>query len=155
MSTEKTRCAGSGRSRFWTRLFRRRRAGHCRGRHDPRQSAYWAEKMVERMGKELGLDNTQRASLAGLKDKLLSLGRDMWDNRADRKKAFLDLLAQGRLDQDRAMALVTEKTRIVEGRAREMIAALAGFADGLDESQRRKLVEILEGGFGGFRHQCR
>ncbi len=143
MSTEKC----DNRGRFWGRFFRRH--GRCCKGRDP---AHKAEKMVKRMTNKLQLDDSQQTHLLSLKDKLLSLRSEMQGEKADHKKVFLDLLAQSRLDQDKAMAMITEKPQAMESRARELIAVVAEFADDLSDAQRRQLMDILESGLGGFRH---
>jgi Spy/CpxP family protein refolding chaperone len=126
-----------------------KKQGVCDG---PEGRANW---MVERISKKLDLDESQRDRLEQLRDRLLSMRERFAEARAQGREAVAELLSSPTLDQDRAQALVEQKTSFVSANSAELIAAFADFSDSLNDEQRGTLLEWLDhrGGHGfGHRH---
>ena len=86
-------------------------------------AAKWREKLIERAGKELQLDATQKQQLGVLFDRL----------------------------REQRNALVDEKTGAVRSKSPEVIAAAGDFYDGLKPEQQAKLRDWLQSrGHGPF-----
>lgn len=125
-----------------------KKKGFCDG---PEGRANW---MVERVSEQLELDDTQRDRLEQLRDRLLSMREQFADARTQGRAAVAELLAAPTLDQDRAQALIEQKTSFVSANSAELIAAFADFSDSLNEEQRATLLEWLERkGQHGFGHR--
>ncbi len=114
-------------------------------------SAKWRERVMERAGKELQLDDAQKQRLGVLFDKLREQ-RTAFVGATTHPRAELGTLIKGdKFDAARAAALVEEKTGAVRTKSPEVIAALAGFFDTLKPEQQQKLRDYLDKRHGWWR----
>jgi periplasmic protein CpxP/Spy len=106
-------------------------------------SAKMRARMLERAGKELSLDEAQKARLANLADKLheqrLALLPQGNDPRADMQA----LVAGTKFDREKALALVDAKTGALKSKSPEVITAAADFYDSLKPEQQLKVREFM------------
>lgn len=116
---------------------------------DPEKRAAW---MVEKVEKQLELDGNQVVKLQALSDQILALRTDMHQEKQQKKQQVLDLLSAQTLDQQAVIDMVTEKTRLVDSEAPNVIATLAEFTDSLDTEQKQELVDLLEWRLGHDHH---
>jgi hypothetical protein len=116
---------------------------------DPEKRAEW---VMERVENKLELSAGQVAKLDALFDELMLLRNDFHQEKEAKQQQLLDLVAADTLNQQTLLDMVMEKTQTVDQQAPAVITALAGFTDSLDNSQRRKLVEMLEWRLGGWHH---
>ncbi len=116
---------------------------------DPEQRAEW---IVERVSKRLDLTGDQITTLNQLKDRLLTFRSEMKQNRVKTREELASLFAAPQLDQNRIVSIVQEKTAVMNQRAPEFVAALAGFTDSLSEAQRQEALVMMEERFKHRRH---
>jgi len=115
--------------------------GHGYRHHEPGD---YAVRHIERLGKELSLNEAQTAKLNAVTETLRK-GRDTMRAKHDEKqKEVLALLDQPKLDRQRALGLVQQTTRDINDHAPEMIAAMGDFYDSLTPLQQQKLREEVK-----------
>jgi Spy/CpxP family protein refolding chaperone len=115
-------------------------------------AAKWRERLLERAGKELQLDEAQKQKLGAVFDKLREQ-RDALVGSTTNPRAELRSLVSGeRFDKARAQALVDEKTNAIRSVSPGTIDAMADFYDSLKPEQQAKLREFMDKrGRGGWR----
>ena len=114
-------------------------------------AAKWREKLIERAGKELQLDATQKQQLGVLFDRLREQRNALVGSAANPRDEVRALIAGDKFDRNRANALVDEKTGAVRSKSPEVIAAAGDFYDGLKPEQQAKLRDWLQSrGHGPF-----
>ena len=99
--------------------------------------------MIERMGKRLDLDETQKASLSSLGDKLLTIRKSFVQDREQHREAIGEMLAAPQLDRALAESMLAEKQQTFAEHGQTLINAFADFSDGLRPEQRTTLVETI------------
>lgn len=114
-------------------------------------SAKMRERMLERVGKELALDDAQKQRLVVLADKLKEQRAALVGNTTDPRAEFQALVAGPKFERDRAQSLVTVKTDALRSKSPEVIAAAADFFDGLRPEQQQKVREFLTKRHHGWR----
>ncbi|HWR78063.1 MAG TPA: Spy/CpxP family protein refolding chaperone [Thiobacillus sp.] len=115
--------------------------GHGYRHHEPGD---YAVRHIEKLGKELNLNEAQTAKLNAVSETLRK-GRDTMRAKHDEKqKEVLALLDQPKLDRARALGLVQQTTRDINDHAPEMIAAMGDFYDSLTPTQQQKLREEVK-----------
>jgi Spy/CpxP family protein refolding chaperone len=100
--------------------------------------------MIERMTDNLELNEAQVANLNNVKDTIMEARKKLRENRKDKGDQILSLLEQPTLDQDKAMAMLTEKGDAMKAEAPKVIAAIAGFYDSLTPEQQQTLRETIK-----------
>lgn len=113
-------------------------------------SAQMRERMLERAGKELKLDDAQKQRLATLADKLRE-SRTAVMGSTDPRADMQALVAGPKFDRANAQALVEAKTAAVRSKTPEVIAAAADFFDGLRPEQQQQVREFMNKRRGGNR----
>ena len=106
-------------------------------------AAKWRERAMDRAAKELQLDDAQKQRLGVLFDKLREQRSAIVGSTTNPRAELGALIRGDRFDATRAQALVEEKTGAIRRGSPEVIAALAGFFDGLKPEQQQKLREFL------------
>lgn len=100
------------------------------------------ERVLERAGRELKLDDAQKQRLAVLADKLHDQRAALMgptDPRAD----IQALVAGPKFDRASAQAMVEAKTAAVRAKSPEVIAAAADFFDSLKPEQQQQVREFM------------
>ncbi|CAN5482487.1 hypothetical protein BH11PSE9_BH11PSE9_09160 [soil metagenome] len=105
-------------------------------------SAKMRERMLERAGKELNLDDAQKQRLAVLADKLRD-SRTAVMGATDPRTEAQALVAGTTFDLQRAQALVDGKLGAVRGKSPEVIAAAADFYDSLRPEQQQQVRDFM------------
>lgn len=113
------------------------------GQMTPETVAEWRGKLLDRAGKELELDATQKQRLGVLFDKVDEQRVALMGSTADPKAAMQQLVAGERFDRSKALALMQEKTGAVQLKSPEVINAAADFYDGLNPAQQAKVREFM------------
>ena len=114
-------------------------------------AAKWRERMLERAGKELQLDDAQKQRLGVLFDRMREQ-RNALLGTAPNPRAELRALVDGeRFDKARAQALVDQKTQAIRAGSPQTIDALAEFYDSLKPEQQQKLREFMDRRGRGWR----
>jgi len=113
-------------------------------------SAKFKAKMVDRVGKELDLDATQKQKLGELADALRAQRTALVGSTTNPRAELQALVTGPTFDRARAQSLVDAKTAALQGKSPEVIAALAAFYDGLNPVQQQKVRDFM-----GKRHGWR
>jgi protein CpxP len=114
-------------------------------------SAKMRERMLERVGKELALDDAQKQRLVVLADKLKEQRAALVGSTTDPRAEFQALVAGPKFERDRAQSLVTAKTDALRSKSPEVIAAAADFFDNLKPEQQQKVREFITKRHHGWR----
>ena len=107
-------------------------------------AAKWRERVMDRAGKELQLDDAQKQRLGLLFDKLREQRSALIGSASNPRTEVGALIKGDRFDAARAQALVDEKTGAIRGKSPEVITAFAGFYDTLKPEQQQKLRDYVE-----------
>ncbi len=114
--------------------------------HSPMSDEKVAEfrvKMIDRAGKELELNEAQKAKLGVLADKLREQRLALMGAGDPRAQAQA-IVAGAQFDRAKAQALVEEKTAALRARSPEVIAAMADFFDSLTPTQQQKVRDFMQ-----------
>jgi Spy/CpxP family protein refolding chaperone len=113
-------------------------------------AAKFRTKMVDRVGKELQLDEAQKQRLTVLADKMREQRNALMGGPNDPRAEVQALVAGTKFDRERAQNLVTAKTDALRGKSPEVIAAAADFYDSLKPEQQLRVREFMakRGGHG-------
>ena len=120
--------------------------GHHRGgmhQMSEEDSTKMRTRMLERAGKELNLDDAQKARLATLADKLGEQRKALMPQGSDPRVEMQALVSGAKFDREKALAFVDTKTGAVKAKSPEVIAAAADFYDSLKPEQQLKVREFM------------
>ena len=108
------------------------------------------ERILDRAGRELKLDDAQKLRLATLADKLrdqrsalMATGAGTPGTPGDPRAEAQALVAGVKFDRERAQAFVESKTAAVRGKSPEVIAAAADFYDSLNPAQQQQVRDFM------------
>ncbi len=101
------------------------------------------ERMIDRVSRELTLDDGQKQRLGVLADKLREQRQALVGNTTDPRAEFQALVTGSTFDRARAQALIESKTNAVRTKSPEVIAAMADFYDSLKPDQQQKVREFM------------
>ena len=74
---------------------------------------------------------------------LLEIIQDVRSNRNEHREMVQQLLSEPTMDQVKVLQMVQQKTQVINDRAPQLIASLAGFLDSLDSEQKKELREHM------------
>ena len=126
-----------------------RYAGHGMAMNEE-DSAKFKARMVERVGKELELNEQQKQRLATLGDRLREQRIALIGKTTDPRAEIQALVAGPQFDRARAQAIVEDKTSAVRGKSPEVIAAAGEFFDSLTPAQQQKVRDFMQRRHGWF-----
>lgn len=107
-------------------------------------AAKWRERILERAGKELQLDDAQKQKLGAVFDRLREQ-RNAFVGSTQNPRAELRALVSGeKFDKARAQALIDDKTNAIRSGSPQTIDALADFYDSLKPEQQARLREWMD-----------
>lgn len=129
--------------------FAKRDGLHHFGFGDPAKRAEWVAEYID---DRLDLNIEQSAKLQALLDEFIAVRSEFKINRYQTRAEFLSLIQAPVLDQAELQAMVSEKIRVFEAQAANVIATIALFTDSLDRSQKAELLEMLERRFSRWHH---
>jgi protein CpxP len=104
------------------------------------------ERMIDRVSRELVLDDAQKQRLGVLADKLREQRVALMGapgSAADPRAELQSLVSGPTFDRARAQSLVESKTAAVRSKSPEVIAAMADFYDSLKPEQQQKVREFM------------
>jgi Spy/CpxP family protein refolding chaperone len=123
-----------------------------RGHHEASAEdiAKWRAKAIDRAGRELSLDDTQKQRLGVLFDTLAAQRSTLMAGTMPPKQVMGELIAGPSFDRAKAGSLVEEKTSALRAGSPQVIAAMGDFYDSLNPEQQAKVREFLakRGGWG-------
>lgn len=102
------------------------------------------EWVVDKVSKELELNDSQRIKLVEVKDQFIAVRKSMRSDREEARKEVLAMLKQPTMDREKVNALVNQKIAIVSEKSPSIIDAIGNFYDSLDDWQRAELSEFIE-----------
>lgn len=103
-----------------------------------------SERWVSHVESEFNLNAEQSQSLSDLKSLIIDIGREAKQGRRQQMTEVMDLMLADEMDQQQAIALVEDKTAIVENKATQIIVALADFSNQLSANQKREMRDKIE-----------
>ena len=106
-------------------------------------SSKMRERMLERAGKELKLDDAQKQRLVVLADKLREQRTALMGGTTDPRAELQSLVAGPKFDREHAQAFVEAKTGALRSKSPEVIAAAADFFDSLKPEQQQQVREFM------------
>jgi protein CpxP len=121
----------------------------CHRHREPEQRAEW---MMEKVSKELKLDQAQQAKFKVLSDEMLATRKAMKQEFGDDREQVLSLLEQPKLDQAKILGMVREHTQAINNSAPKVVAALGDFYDSLTLEQQAEVREFVKERHGHHRH---
>lgn len=101
------------------------------------------ERMIDRVSRELTLDDAQKQRLGVLADKLREQRLALVGSTTEPRAELQALVTGTTFDRARAQALVEAKTNAVRAKSPEVIAAMADFYDSLKPEQQQKVREFM------------
>ena len=107
-------------------------------------SAKFKARMVERVGKELELNEPQKQRLARLGERLRDQRLALVGKTTDPRAEVQALVAGPQFDRARAQAVIEEKTAALRGKSPEVIAAAGDFFDSLTPVQQQKVRDFMQ-----------
>jgi periplasmic protein CpxP/Spy len=114
-------------------------------------AARWRERMLERAGKELQLDDAQKQRLGVVFDRLREQRNALVGSTANPRAELRALVDGERFDKARAQALVDDKTNALRAGSPQTIDAMAAFYDSLKPEQQARLREFMDKRGRGWR----
>jgi protein CpxP len=114
-------------------------------------AAKYKERMVDRIGSRLALDDAQKAKLGALADQLRAQ-RQALTAGADPRTEIQSLLAGNTFDRAKAQAFIDAKTGAIQTKSPELIAAIGDFYDSLRPEQQQKVRDFMSRGRHGWGH---
>jgi Spy/CpxP family protein refolding chaperone len=109
-------------------------------------------KIVERVSKELDLNEPQKQGLSTLADKLREQRQALVGKTTDPRADIQSLVTGTQFDKAKALAIVEEKTSALQLKSPEVIAAAAAFYDSLNPVQQQKVRDFMQHRGRWFRH---
>ena len=129
-----------------------RHAGGGMAQMSAEDSAKWRERLLERAGKELQLDDAQKQRLGVVFDKMREQRNALVGSTTSPRAEMGALIAGATFDKARAQTLIEQKTGAVREKSPEVITATAEFFDTLKPEQQQKVRDFLaRGGHHGWR----
>ena len=102
-----------------------------------------AEYMTDMITENLELNDLQQNNLKELSETVLEVMNDVRSNRGDHMALMQQFLSEPTMDQARALNMVHQKTQIINDKAPQVIASIAGFLDSLDNEPNENLREHM------------
>ena len=109
------------------------------------------ERMIDRVSRELTLDDAQKQRLGVLADKLREQRQALVGNTSDPRAELQALVTGTTFDRARAQALIEAKTNAVRTKSPEVITAMGDFYDSLRPDQQQKVREFMSRRHRGWR----
>ncbi|MCU7922418.1 MAG: periplasmic heavy metal sensor [Candidatus Thiodiazotropha sp. (ex Dulcina madagascariensis)] len=101
------------------------------------------DRVTERIGKQLQLDDVQHLQLDQLKEKFVVIAHELRSDRSTYVDEAIDLLNTPALDREQAHTLLMRKQAQLASVSNELIDAFADFSDNLNQSQRNELQSMI------------
>lgn len=103
-----------------------------------------AEFVTDRIASKLELNESQKFQLSSLTDDVLELAGELKETKNGHKLLVQQLLSEPTLDQSKALEMIRQTTQMINDKAPETIASLAGFLDSLNADQKAELQGFIK-----------
>lgn len=110
-------------------------------RHHHGDAGICENRVIEKMTQKLSLNEDQVEKLKFATREIKKVKKDMKKNRKQVLVSIGEMLDQPKLDQERAISMLKNKTQTLNEKAPQVVAALAGFYDSLSPEQQNILRE--------------
>jgi Spy/CpxP family protein refolding chaperone len=107
-------------------------------------------KMVDKIGKKLALDATQKQKLDVLADQIIASHTAFSGKDTDPRAELQAMVAGAKFDRPRAQAMFEQKAQAVQGNGPQVISAFADFYDSLNTQQQQEVRERMQHRSGGW-----
>ncbi len=111
-----------------------------------------ADHIVEKITGKLDLNKEQVSKLEIVKNEFLSARKEMKEKKNQARTSISEILEQPRLDQDRILSMVSDKTQFINTKAPKIVSSMAGFYDSLSPEQQKMLREKFKDRMEHSRH---
>lgn len=101
-----------------------------------------AEFMIKRISSKLDLNDAQKQKLEAVKTTMMEQMKSHQENHP--KQKIKELLSAPKLDQEKAVSMVNERSEKMKQAAPKMIATIAEFTDSLNAEQRAEMQKMME-----------
>ena len=108
-------------------------------------------RMIERIGSKLDLDDNQSAALGTFAAEMLETRKLMKGDGGDLRAQMTELIVADRFDQGKALEMINERAAALQANAPVLVAAAAVFFDGLNAEQKEKIQSFSKK--SGWRHR--
>jgi protein CpxP len=116
--------------------------GACYPRdNSPEARVSWA---AERVADYLDLDRQQKRNLDRLRDELIYTSQDLREDGRTTGEEILVILAQNRMDRDKALAVINHRLDTMKARAPELVGRFGDFYDSLNPEQQAEVRKPVE-----------
>ena len=122
------------------------RYDHARGPMTEADAAKLRERVIDKVTRELALDEAQKAKLGAVADALKAQRAALLAGTADPRAELQSLVAGTQFDRAKAQALLEAKTGAVRDKSPAVVTALADFYDSLKPEQQQKVREVMARG---------
>lgn len=113
----------------------------CHRHREPEQRAEW---MMEKVSKELKLDQAQQEKLKTLSDEMLAVRKAMKKEFGNGREQLLALIDQPKLDQAKVLGMIQSHTQTINQRAPKIVAAMGDFYDSLSPEQQTEVRQFVK-----------
>ncbi len=100
--------------------------------------------MVSYIGSELSLNESQQKQLEVLSDKIIAVKSTFQAQGKPLHSKLKNLLEADKFDQQQILAMINQKTELVNQEAPAILAALADFLDNLNPEQKAEVIQFIE-----------
>ncbi|MDH3451856.1 MAG: Spy/CpxP family protein refolding chaperone [Gammaproteobacteria bacterium] len=101
------------------------------------------EHFISHVRDELDLTPEQTEALQAIRDEVWDIRQNVTQDKEAQQQALLAVIDGEIFDQGRALELVSQKTKLVEQYAPQVIVSLANFYDGLSAEQQAEVREHI------------
>ena len=108
-------------------------------------------RIIERIGSKLDLDDNQSAALETFAAEMLETRQLMKGDDGDLRAQMTELVIADTFDQSKALLMINDRAAALQANAPELIAAAAVFLDGLTTEQKEQIQSFSEK--AGRRHR--
>jgi len=103
-----------------------------------------AEFMTGKITEKLELNAVQQQNLQVLSVTILNIMSDVRSGRVEHMDTVQQMLSEPTLDQAKALEMIRQKTEMINKKAPDVVASIAGFLDSLDSEQKQQLREHMK-----------
>ena len=107
----------------------------------PEARVAWAS---ERVADYLDLDRQQKRHLDRLRDELIYTSQDLREDGRTTGEEILIILAENRMDRDKALAVINHRLETMKARAPELVDRFGDFYDSLTPEQQAEVRKPVE-----------
>ncbi|MCU7834472.1 MAG: Spy/CpxP family protein refolding chaperone [gamma proteobacterium symbiont of Taylorina sp.] len=101
-----------------------------------------SEFMLNRISSRLSLNAEQQQKLESLQKTMMAEMQTQQEKHP--RNQMIELISEPKLNQEKALAILGERSKKMEGSAPKIITAIADFTDSLNDEQRADLKQMID-----------